>query len=91
VDPWQGLYLTFAGSLELSNSCMSSLPMFVMSMYMLFDTIHAIFDKVRSRFFWEGVGQKRKYHMIDWVTVVNLRSWEAWHPQYSHYEHFLNA
>ncbi|KAK1607661.1 hypothetical protein QYE76_031334 [Lolium multiflorum] len=27
------------------------------------------FDKVRSRFFWEGVGDKRKYHMVDWPTV----------------------
>jgi hypothetical protein len=38
-------------------------------MYMLFDATHASFDKVRSRFFWEGVGQKRKYHMVDWATV----------------------
>jgi hypothetical protein len=36
---------------------------------MLFDSTHAIFDKVRSRFFWEGVGQKRKYHMVDWETM----------------------
>jgi hypothetical protein len=26
-------------------------------------------DRVRSRFFWEGVGDKRKYHMVDWATV----------------------
>jgi hypothetical protein len=30
VDPWQGLYLTLAGRLELANSCLSSLPMFAM-------------------------------------------------------------
>jgi hypothetical protein len=33
--------------------------MLAMSMYMLFDATHASFDKVRSRFFWEGVGQQR--------------------------------
>jgi hypothetical protein len=43
--------------------------MFAMSLYMLFDATHASFDKVRSRFFWEGVGDKRKYHMVDWATV----------------------
>jgi hypothetical protein len=26
-------------------------------------------DKSRSRFFWEGIGNKRKYHMVDWATV----------------------
>jgi hypothetical protein len=69
VDPWQGLFLASAGRLELTNSCLSSLPMFAMSIYMLYDVTHASFDKVRSRFFWEGVGEKRKYHMVDWATV----------------------
>jgi hypothetical protein len=26
-------------------------------------------DRSRARFFWEGVGDKRKYHMVDWATV----------------------
>jgi hypothetical protein len=30
VDPWQGLYLASACRLELTNSCLSSLPMFAM-------------------------------------------------------------
>jgi hypothetical protein len=69
VDPWQGSFLASAGRLELTNSCLSSLPLFAMSLFMLFDSTHAAFDKVRSRFFWEGVGDKRKYHMVDWATV----------------------
>jgi hypothetical protein len=69
VDPWQGIFLASAGRLELTNSCLSSLPLFAMSLFMLFDSTHASFDKVRSRFFWEGVGDKRKYHMVDWATV----------------------
>jgi hypothetical protein len=32
VDPWQGLFLASAGRLELTNSCLSSLPMFAMSL-----------------------------------------------------------
>jgi hypothetical protein len=38
VDPWQGLYLTSAGRLELTNSCLSSLPMFAMGLYLLYDS-----------------------------------------------------
>jgi hypothetical protein len=37
VEPWQGLYLGAAGRLELTNSCLSSLPLFAMSMYLLHD------------------------------------------------------
>jgi hypothetical protein len=56
VDPWQGLFLASAGRLELTNSCLSSLPMFAMGVYLLHDSTHYAMDRSRSRFFWEGVG-----------------------------------
>jgi hypothetical protein len=69
VDRWQGLFLASASRLELTNSCLSSLPMFAMGIYLLHDSTHYAMDRPRSRFFWEGVGNKRKYHMVDWPTV----------------------
>jgi hypothetical protein len=69
VDPWQGLFLASAGRLELTNSCLSSLPMFAMGLFLLPDTSHGRMDSTRARFFWEGVGPKRKYHMVDWATA----------------------
>jgi hypothetical protein len=33
------------------------------------------FSIVRSRFFWEGVGEKRKYHMVDWATVCKPKEY----------------
>jgi hypothetical protein len=91
VDPWQGLFLVSTGRLELTNSCLSSLPMFVMSLYMLFDATHASFDKVRSRFFWEGVGDKRKYHMVDWATVCKPKEFGGLGVRNTTYEHCLDA
>jgi hypothetical protein len=44
VDPWQGLFLGEAGCLELTNSCLSSLPLFVMSLYLLHDGAHKGMD-----------------------------------------------
>jgi hypothetical protein len=51
VEPWQGLFLASAGRLELTNSCLSSLPMFAMGLYLLHDSTHAAMDRSRSRFF----------------------------------------
>jgi hypothetical protein len=31
-------------------------------------------DKPRFCFFWEGVGNKRKYHMVDWATVCKPKA-----------------
>jgi hypothetical protein len=69
VDPWQGLLLASAGRLELTNSCLSSLPMFAMGIYLLHMATHKAMDSCRARFFWEGIGDRRKYHMVDWPTV----------------------
>lgn len=69
VDPWQGLFLASTGRLELTNSYLSSLPMFAMGIYLLHETTHGEMNKSRARFFWKGVGNKRKYHMVDWATV----------------------
>jgi hypothetical protein len=32
-------------------------------------------NKSRARFFWEGVGPKRKYHMVDWDTVCKPKAY----------------
>jgi hypothetical protein len=69
VDPWQGLLLALAGGLDLTNSCLSSLPMFAMGIYLLHAASHKAMDSCRSRFFWEGAGDCRKYHMVYWPTV----------------------
>jgi hypothetical protein len=69
VDPWQGLLLASAGQLELTKSCLSSLPMFAMGIYLLHAATHKAMDSCRARFFWEGAGDRRKYHMVDWPTV----------------------
>ncbi|KAK1607583.1 hypothetical protein QYE76_031256 [Lolium multiflorum] len=74
VDPWQGLFMSSAGRLELTNSCLSSLPLFKMGIYLLHDTTHSAMDKHRCRFFWEGVGDKQKYHMVDWASVCKPKA-----------------
>jgi hypothetical protein len=38
-----GAFFGFNGKLELTNACLSILPMFGMSLFMLYDKTHAIF------------------------------------------------
>jgi hypothetical protein len=65
MDPCQGKFFSSAARLELKNSCFSSLPTFVMCLYLLYGGTHSAMDKSRSRFFWEGLGEQRKYHMVN--------------------------
>jgi hypothetical protein len=57
--------MSSAAQLTLTNSSLSSLPIFCMGLFLLADGMHTGFDKHLARFFWEGVGDRRKYH---WLT-----------------------
>ena len=53
----------------LIDSCLSSLPMYMMVLYTLSEGIHASFDKELSRFFWQGSDGRQKYHMVKWADL----------------------
>jgi hypothetical protein len=40
-----------------------------MGMFLLAEDTHAGFDKHLARFFWEGIGDKRKFHWVNWPAV----------------------
>jgi hypothetical protein len=69
VEPWQGRFLSSAARLTPTDACLSSLPLHTMSLFLLADGTHVGFDKYRARFFWEGVGDKKKYHWVCWAKV----------------------
>jgi hypothetical protein len=46
VDPWKGHNSSSGGRGILIESCLSSLPMYAMSFYLLQDKIHHEFDKI---------------------------------------------
>lgn len=69
VHPWRGKFNTSAGKVILINSCLSSIPLFCMSMYCLSDGTHEGFDKHRSSFFWSSHDNKKKYRLVKWKTI----------------------
>jgi hypothetical protein len=51
------------GESILIESCLSSLPNYIMGFYLLPGQVLQKIDSVRARFFW-NFGGKRKYHMV---------------------------
>jgi hypothetical protein len=69
LGTWQCDYLSSGGKLVLIDSCLSSISMYTMVVYQLYEGNHQLFDTIRSRFYWQGTGKKRKYHMIKWEAL----------------------
>ncbi|XP_071677031.1 uncharacterized protein [Lolium perenne] len=51
AEPWCGRFTSKGSKTVLIDSCLSSLPMYIMGLYLLPEGVHAAFDKELSRFF----------------------------------------
>lgn len=51
-------FLTSGGKSTLMEACLSSVPMYTMGVYQLYEGNFQMLDTVRSRFFWQGTGKK---------------------------------
>lgn len=69
LDGWKGNSLSMGGRLTLVMACLSSIPIYIMSMYLLPKTIIKRMDITRKRFFWQGGSTKRKYHLVKWTKI----------------------
>ncbi|GKV07784.1 hypothetical protein SLEP1_g19505 [Rubroshorea leprosula] len=65
----QGRQLSLGGRITLINSVLSSLPVFLMSVYLLpKGTLKAI-DKIRKSFLWGGEGERKRINWVNWKKV----------------------
>ena len=69
LSTWQCDYLSTGGRSILIESCLSSIPMYTMGVYELYEGNYQLLDSIRSRFYWQGTGKKRKYHMVKWEAL----------------------
>lgn len=70
LDPWKGKHLISGGKHILTNSFLSSIPIYCMGFYYLKDWVHKQMDSVRAKFLWQGADDKFKYHMAKWEMVT---------------------
>ena len=52
LGTWQCEYLTSGGKSASIDSCLSSIPMYIMGVYQLYEGNFQRLDTIRSRFFW---------------------------------------
>ena len=69
LQPWKGRNLSSGGRLILTNSSLSSIPIYMMGMFLLPGEVHHKMDTLRSKFFWRGDIERFKYHMMRWDNV----------------------
>lgn len=77
MKSWESGYLSYGGREIKINSCMSSAPMYAMGFYLLPEGFHSKMDSARSIFYCQGVGEKKKYHMIKWEALCRPKDFRG--------------
>jgi hypothetical protein len=75
LQPWRGRHLTSRGRAILTNSSLSSMPIYTMGIYLMHENTHQKMDAIRSKFFWGSDGEKFRYHMVKWENMCLPRHW----------------
>ncbi|GLT88308.1 hypothetical protein SLE2022_063410 [Rubroshorea leprosula] len=69
LSSWRGRFLSFGGRITLINAVLTSLPVFIMSFYLLPKSVIGELDKIRRKFLWGGVGERKKVAWVAWEHV----------------------
>jgi len=73
LDVWKGGSLSIAGRSTLITASLNNSPMYHMSVYLLPKTTVKNLDKIRRKFFWQGGGTKKKYHLVKWEIICRSK------------------
>uniref|UniRef100_A0A8I6X3U8 Reverse transcriptase domain-containing protein n=1 Tax=Hordeum vulgare subsp. vulgare TaxID=112509 RepID=A0A8I6X3U8_HORVV len=69
AEPWCGRFTSKGSKTIIIGSNLSSLPMYMMGLYILPESVHSSFDKELARFFWQAGDGRPKYHMVKWADI----------------------
>jgi hypothetical protein len=72
---WKRMYLSKGGRLTLIKSTLSSLPTYFLSLFPIPVAVASRIDKIQRDFLWGGMGEDRKFHLVNWNQVcqpINL-------------------
>ena len=66
---WKAKLLSYGGRLILINSFLSNMVLYMLSFFHLPKGVLQRLDYFRSRFFWQGDGENKKYRLTKWSMV----------------------
>jgi hypothetical protein len=69
LTSWKGELLSLGGRLVLINAVLSNMVLYMISFFQLPRGVLKRLDYFRSRFFWQGDCEKRKYRLAKWSVL----------------------
>ena len=69
LNSWKDKLLSLGGRLVLINSILTNMVLYMISFFQLLKGVLKRLDYFRSRFFWQGDSEKKKYRLTKWSVL----------------------
>jgi hypothetical protein len=69
VGVWQGRLLILGGRLILTNTSLTNVPLYMLSLYMASKMVLKRMDYFSARLLWQDSEEDRKYHLVNWPDI----------------------
>ena len=69
LSSWQHMYLSKGDRVTLIKSTLSSLPTYYLSLFPIPRSVALRIDKIQRDFLWDGIGEGKKFHLVNWNQV----------------------
>ena len=66
---WKKLYLSKGGRVALIKSTLSNIPTYFLSLFPILASMANRIARLQRDFLWGGLGDKPKFHLVDWSTM----------------------
>ncbi|GKV49125.1 hypothetical protein SLEP1_g55890 [Rubroshorea leprosula] len=73
LSQWKGRFVSMGGRITLINVVLSSLPLFLMSMFLIPKGVVKKLDSIRRAFLWGGNDEKRVINWVGWENVCKSK------------------
>jgi hypothetical protein len=69
LSSWKGKLLSLGGRMVLVNTILSIMILYMISFFQIPKGVLKQLDYFRSRLFWQGDSEKKKYWLAKWIVV----------------------
>jgi hypothetical protein len=70
---WQGRLMSYEARLELLKACLTSIPIYLMSMIRFPKWAIETINSHMAKFFWDDLEGKHKYHISNWLSIAQKK------------------
>ena len=75
---WKGAYFSLGSQITLIQACLSSIPLYYLSLFRILVGVANTIEKIMRDFLWSGALDKNRDHLVSWEVCCRPKKEGTW-------------